>query len=47
MANDLDASEELRALGRVLQRIMIGDTKADLTSLPPELADLVRKALEG
>ena len=46
MAGDFNAPEELRALGKVLQRIMIGDTKVDLSSLPPELADQVRKALE-
>jgi len=46
MAGDPDAPDDLHTLGRVLQRIMIGDTKADLSSLPPELAEIVRKVLQ-
>jgi len=37
---------EVRELGRVLQRIMIGDKNVDLSSLPKEWAEAVRKAME-
>jgi hypothetical protein len=46
MAADSSVPAEMRELGRVLQRIMIGDTKVDLSALPPELADFIQKELE-
>ena len=45
MAADSNVPAEMRELGRVLQRIMIGDKNADLSSLPKEWAELVRKAM--
>jgi len=45
MAADSNVPAEMRELGRVLQRIMIGDKNADLSSLPREWAELVRKAM--
>ncbi len=45
MASDPNAPAEFRNLGKVLQRIMLGDTKADLSALPPELAGIIKKAL--
>jgi tetratricopeptide (TPR) repeat protein len=45
MASDRNAPTELKELGKVLQKIMLGDTKVELSNLPPELAELVRKAM--
>lgn len=45
MAADSSVPAEMRELGRVLQRIMIGDRNADLSSLPKELREMVEKAL--
>jgi len=45
MAADSSVPAEMRELGRVLQRIMIGDKNVDLSSLPREWAELVRKAM--
>ena len=45
MATDANAPAELQALGNVLQKIMIGDTNANLSSLPAALAEIVKKAL--
>jgi hypothetical protein len=46
MAADSSVPAEMRELGRVLQRIMIGDRNVDLSALPPELAALIQKELE-
>ncbi len=46
MAADASAPKELQELGRALQRIMIGDRNVDLSSLPREWAEAVRKAME-
>ncbi len=45
MAVNSDAPEEVRALGKVLQRIMLGDKEVDLSSLPKEWAEVVRKTV--
>ena len=45
MAADSSVPAELRELGRVLQRIMIGDKNVDLSSLPREWAELVKRAM--
>ena len=45
MAADSSVPAEMRELGRVLQRIMIGDKNVDLSSLPRKWAELVRKAM--
>lgn len=41
MAADANAPAEIRELGRVLVRIMAGDTKVDLSGLPARLAETV------
>ena len=46
MAADSSGPAEVRELGRVLQRIMVGDRNVDLSSLPKEWAELVEKELE-
>ena len=45
MAADSSVPAEMRELGRVLQRIMIGDKNVDLSSLPREWAELVKRAM--
>jgi len=45
MAVDSSSTAEMRELGRVLSRILVGDRKVDLSSLPDELAELVMKEL--
>jgi hypothetical protein len=35
--------KELQVLGRVLQHLMIGDTRVDLSALPAEWAEAIRK----
>ena len=40
------APEEVRKLAKVLRNILAGDSHPDLSALPAELADLVRRALE-
>ena len=47
MAADPAAPPALRALGRVLQRLLAGDRSPDLSALPPELAAAVRAMLAG
>ena len=39
LAADPNQADELRALGRVLMRILISENNPDLGGLPPELAD--------
>lgn len=46
MAADSNVPAEMRELGRVLTRILAGDTKVDLSGLPNNLADAVRAALK-
>ena len=46
MAADPNAPPEAQALGKALQQIMTGSKIPDLTSLPPEWAELIRKGLE-
>ena len=46
MAADSSAPREVQELGRVLQRIMLGDKNVDLSGLREEWAEAVRKALE-
>jgi hypothetical protein len=46
MAADSEVPAEMRELGRVLQRIMIGDRNVDHSSLPREWAEAVMKAME-
>lgn len=45
LAGDPNAPAELQAFGKVLQRIMLGDMKVDLSELPGPLADAVKKML--
>ena len=45
MVADSSVPAEVRELGRVLSRIMVGDTKVDLSGLPDWLAEAVRKEL--
>ena len=46
MARDPNAPAELRALGKVLQRIMLGDLRqVDLSALTGEMRESVEKAL--
>ena len=47
LAGDPNAPPEYRALGKVLQKVLMGDQHPDLSGLPEELARLVREALEG
>jgi hypothetical protein len=49
MAADSNAPAEIQELGKVLQHILIGNLdleNIDLTGLPPNLAEMVRQALE-
>ena len=46
MAADSSVSAELRELGRVLSRILAGDTKVDLSALTSQLREAVAKALK-
>lgn len=43
MAADSSVPAEMRELGRVLQRIMIGDKNVDLSSLPKEWAEAIQR----
>ncbi len=43
MAADSSAPKELQELGRVLQRIMLGERNVDLSSLPREWAELIQR----
>ncbi len=43
MAADSSVPAEVRELGRVLQRIMIGDRNVDLSSLPREWAEMIQR----
>jgi len=47
MATDPRLPPEVRALGRVLLRILAGERHPDLSALPPELAEAVRELVEG
>jgi tetratricopeptide (TPR) repeat protein len=47
LAIDSNAPAELQSLGRVLQRIMVGEKNVDLSTLMGELKEMVEKALEG
>jgi hypothetical protein len=39
--------KELQALGRVIQRVMLGDKNVDVSSLLGEWAELVKRELGG
>jgi hypothetical protein len=43
MAADSSVPAEMRELGRVLSRIMIGDRNVDLSSLPREWAEVIQR----
>jgi hypothetical protein len=43
MAADSSAPQELQQLGRVLQRIMLGERNVDLSSLPREWAEVIQR----
>jgi hypothetical protein len=43
MAADSSVPAEMRELGRVLQRIMLGERNVDLSSLPREWAELIQR----
>ena len=47
MAADASVPAEMRELGRVLSRIMAGDTKVDLSALTSQLREAVEKELKG
>jgi tetratricopeptide (TPR) repeat protein len=47
LAIDSNSPAELQSLGKVLQRIMIGDKNVDLSALTDELREMVEQALEG
>jgi len=47
LAIDSNARAELQSLGKVLQRIMIGQKNVDLSALTDELREMVEKALAG
>ncbi len=42
MAADASLPAEVRELGRVIQRVMLGDENVDLSSLPREWAELIK-----
>ena len=46
MAADPNTPKELQELGRVVPRIMLGDTKVGLFRLPEELVEAIRTALK-
>lgn len=45
MAADSSAPKELQELGRVLQRVMLGERKVDLSGLPEAWAEEIKKAI--
>jgi hypothetical protein len=45
MAADSSVPAEMRELGRVLSRIMVGGTKVDLSGLMEEMREAVEKAI--
>jgi hypothetical protein len=45
MAADPNAPSEIRALGRALNAVLAGDRNPDLSALPPELAEALRRLL--
>jgi len=47
MAADASVSAEMRELGRVIQRVMLGDQNVDVSSLPGEWAEAVKRELGG
>ena len=47
MAADSSVPAEMRELGRVLSRILAGDTKVDLSALTRELREAVERELKG
>ncbi|GAB4407049.1 MAG: hypothetical protein Kow00123_19860 [Anaerolineales bacterium] len=47
MATAPAAPEEVRALGKALRRILIGETDVDLSALPESWAEAIRAALRG
>ncbi len=46
MAADSSVPVEMRELGRVLSRILAGDTNADLSGLPDEWREAVKKSMQ-
>ena len=47
MAADASVPAEMRELGRVIQRVMLGDRNVDLSSLPREWVDLITNLLNS
>jgi hypothetical protein len=45
MAADSSVPAEMRELGRVIQRVMLGDRNVDVSSLPREWGEAVRRAV--
>jgi hypothetical protein len=45
LSRDPDQPDAVRALGRVLNRVLSGERDPDLGDLPPDLADAVRRLL--
>jgi hypothetical protein len=46
LANQEDAPPEYQSLGRVLLRLLAGETSPDLSGLPPELGGAVRRVFD-
>ena len=46
MAVDSEAPPPLQALAGVMRRVLTGNFDPDLSGLPPELAEVVKQALE-
>jgi len=46
MASNSNAPKDLQELGRVIQRVMLGDKNVEVSSLPREWAEDITKALE-
>ncbi|HPO87282.1 MAG TPA: hypothetical protein PLN86_15685 [Candidatus Hydrogenedentes bacterium] len=45
LAADSNAPKELQELGRVIQRVMLGDRNADISSLPREWGEAMERAV--
>lgn len=47
LASDSNAPKEFQELGRVIQRVMLGDRNVNLSSLPREWIDLIKSILNS
>jgi len=46
MASDSNAPAELQSLGKVLQRIIIGEKNVDMPALTVEFREIVKKTMQ-